>query len=109
MVLLKKIKPYQDRIDHFISEPDKGIYDAMNKGLKLATGDIVGILNSDDFYVNNSIISRIVSYFEKTRVDLVFGDIVYVNSQNLDKITRYYSSANFTPKKICLGLDASSS
>lgn len=103
MVLLKKIKPYQDRIDHFISEPDKGIYDAMNKGLKLATGDIVGILNSDDFYVNNSIISRIVSYFEKTRVDLVFGDIVYVNSQNLDKITRYYSSANFTPKKFAWG------
>ncbi len=100
---LEKIKPYQNRIAHFLSEPDQGIYDAMNKGLKLATGDIIGILNSDDFYANNNIISEIVNEFQKKQVDLVFGDIVFVKPDNLEKVTRYYSSANFHPKKFAWG------
>jgi glycosyltransferase involved in cell wall biosynthesis len=75
----------------------------MNKGLKLATGDIIGILNSDDFYANNNIISEVVNEFKKTQADLVFGDIVFVKPENLDKITRYYSSANFHPNKFAWG------
>ena len=100
---VEKIKPYQKNLAHFISEPDKGIYDAMNKGLKLATGDIIGILNSDDFYANNNIISEIVNEFKDKKVDLVFGDIVYVKPDDLNKITRYYGSANFHPKKFAWG------
>ncbi|PZV28020.1 MAG: glycosyl transferase [Snowella sp.] len=100
---IEEIKKYGDKIDKFISEPDKGIYDAMNKGLKLATGDIIGILNSDDFYANNNIISEVVNEFKKTQADLVFGDIVFVKPENLDKITRYYSSANFHPNKFAWG------
>lgn len=100
---VEKIISYKQYITHFISEPDKGIYDAMNKGLKLATGDIVGILNSDDFYARDTIISEVISEFQKKEVDLVFGDIVYVKPNNLDKITRYYSSANFNPEKFAWG------
>lgn len=100
---VEEIKPYLKYISHFLSEPDKGIYDAMNKGLKLATGDIIGILNSDDFYDNDHIISDVVSNFKSKKVDLIFGDIVYVKPDNLEKITRYYSSANFSPNKFAWG------
>jgi glycosyltransferase involved in cell wall biosynthesis len=100
---LEKIKPYQNKIAHFLSEPDQGIYDAMNKGLNLATGDIIGILNSDDFYIDTTIISQIVQEFQTKQIDLVFGDIVYVKPDDLNKITRYYGSANFHPKKFAWG------
>jgi glycosyltransferase involved in cell wall biosynthesis len=100
---IEKIQNYKDHITHFVSEPDRGIYDAMNKGLKLATGEIIGILNSDDFYVSNDIISEIVNEFEEKKVDLIFGDIVFVKPENLDKITRYYSSNNFHPNKFAWG------
>lgn len=97
------IKSYGDKINKFISEPDKGMYDAMNKGLKLATGDAVGILNSDDFYENNSVVSQVVREFGRSLVDLVFGDIVFVNPQDTEQIVRYYSSANFHPDKFSWG------
>ena len=100
---VEKIQNYKENITHFISEPDKGIYDAMNKGLNLASGDIIGILNSDDFYADNNIISSIVNEFQEKQVDLVFGDIVFVKPENLDKITRYYSSDNFHPRKFAWG------
>jgi glycosyltransferase involved in cell wall biosynthesis len=100
---IEKIQKYKDHITHFVSEPDKGIYDAMNKGLKLATGDIIGILNSDDFYVNDNIISEIINEFEDKKVDLIFGDIVFVKPENLNKITRYYSSKDFHPDKFAWG------
>ena len=100
---VEKIQNYKENITHFISEPDKGIYDAMNKGLNLATGDIIGILNSDDFYADNHIVSSIVNEFQEKKVDLVFGDIVFVKPENLDKITRYYSSDNFHPRKFAWG------
>ena len=100
---LEKISPYQSQITHLISEPDNGIYDAMNKGLKLATGDIIGLLNSDDFYADTTIISQVVKEFQDHSVDLVFGDIVFVKPDNLDKITRYYSSANFHSDKFAWG------
>lgn len=100
---VEKIKPYQDRIAQFISEPDQGIYDAMNKGLKLATGDVIGILNSDDFFADNTILTQVAQAFQNPSVDLVFGDIVFVQPENLNKITRYYSSANFHPDKFAWG------
>jgi len=89
------IKSYGNKIDKFISEKDNGIYDAMNKGIKLATGDIVGMLNSDDFYASSDMIKKMVKEFKEKKVDSVYGDLVYVNAENTDKIVRYWKSKPF--------------
>lgn len=89
------IKSYEDKIDKFISESDKGIYDAMNKGIKLATGDIIGILNSDDFYASNDIIEKAVREFQEKKVDSVYGDLVYTDAKNTNKVIRYWKSKSY--------------
>jgi glycosyltransferase involved in cell wall biosynthesis len=97
------VQGYKDKITMFISEPDKGLYDAMNKGINLATGDIVGILNSDDFYIDDKVIQRVVREFEKKNVDSVYADLVFVKPGNLDKTVRYYDSSKFNPLKFSYG------
>ncbi len=82
----------------WVSEPDNGLYDAMNKGIQLATGDIVGTINSDDFYYKDNIISQVAEIFRDNGIQAVFGDVRFVKSDNLDKTVRYYSSKKFTPK-----------
>ena len=95
---------YNRKVDKFISEPDKGIYDAMNKGVSLATGDVIGILNSDDFYLNNDVISQVVQAFEKkSNVDMVLGNVDFVSSENIALSTRLYSSFDFSPWKMRFG------
>jgi glycosyltransferase involved in cell wall biosynthesis len=94
------IKKYADKISYFVSEPDKGIYDAMNKGIKAANGDIVGILNSDDFYPNNYILSIVSKAFSKNSCDAVYGDLVYVDKINISKINRYWQAGEYTTSKI---------
>jgi len=89
------IKEYQDKITNFVSEPDMGIYDAMNKGIALATGDVIGILNSDDFYVDDSVIEGVVKAFQQYKVDSVYGDLEYVAKENTDKVVRFWKSAPF--------------
>lgn len=91
-------------VSHWISEPDKGLYDAMNKGIKMATGDIVGIINSDDFYHRSDSISQIVQAFEDSGKESVYTDIRFVNPDNLDKTVRYYNSKRFKLKKLKNGL-----
>jgi glycosyltransferase involved in cell wall biosynthesis len=86
-----------------ISEPDKGIYDAMNKGINLATGDVIGILNADDFYINEHVIAKVAHAFEKLPIDAFFADLVFVKPDNLDKIVRYYSGSNFSLNKFAQG------
>ncbi|WP_038000609.1 glycosyltransferase family 2 protein [Sulfurovum sp. AR] len=93
------VKSYGNKITKFISEADDGLYDAMNKGIKLATGDVVGILNSDDFYIDEFVIEKIVKIFEEKEVDSVFTDLVYVKADNLENIVRYYDSGNGFPNK----------
>ncbi|MGE0088138.1 MAG: glycosyltransferase family 2 protein [Bacteroidales bacterium] len=97
------INKYKDHIAHFISEPDAGIYNAINKGIKLATGDIVGILNSDDFFCSNNIIEIVVNEFLKDNIDAVYGDVQFVNPKKENKITRYYSSKRFNPNMFKYG------
>ena len=97
------VQSYGEKIDKFISEKDKGLYDAMNKGLSFATGNIIGILNSDDFYINEFVIEKIVKEFEKKQVDSVYADLVFVRPKNLDKTVRYYDSSYFDPDKFAYG------
>jgi len=97
------IKSYGDKISKFVSEPDKGLYDAMNKGIAQATGDVVGILNSDDFYIDKFVIEKVVKVFEEKEVDSVFADLIYVHADNLDKVVRHYDSSKFSPKKFAYG------
>lgn len=81
----------------WISEKDNGLYDAMNKGIKMATGDIIGIINSDDFYHRTDTITKVIKAFRNKEVQAVYGDVRFVNPDNLDKTVRYYSSQNFSP------------
>lgn len=87
----------------WISEKDKGLYDAMNKGIKMATGDIVGIINSDDVYNQNNILEKVVNEFQETNALSVYGDLVYVEENNLDKITRYWKSGKYNNKCFLFG------
>ena len=79
----------------WMSEPDKGIYDAMNKGIAMATGDIIGILNSDDFYTSQGVLSKIAIAMSTDTMDAVFGDVHFVNDNDLNNCVRYYSSRFF--------------
>ena len=81
----------------WISEQDKGIYDAMNKGIRIATGDVVGILNSDDFYTDENVLQTVADNFVNHSVDAVYGDIHFVHDADLGKCVRYYSSRLFSP------------
>ena len=76
----------------YISEPDKGLYDAMNKGIRMATGEVVGILNSDDFYTSSDVVEKLEKELATNRVDAVYGDIHFVDGNDLGKCVRYYSS-----------------
>lgn len=91
-------------VTKWISEPDNGLYDAMNKGLKMATGDIVGIINSDDFYHRPDAISQIVEAFRSSGSDCVYADIEFVDPSNLEKTVRYYSSKRFALSKFKKGI-----
>jgi glycosyltransferase involved in cell wall biosynthesis len=98
------VKSYDDRVITLISEPDKGIYDAMNKGLSLATGDVIGILNSDDFYPHSDVLAQVVQAFEQNpNVDMVLGNVDFVKVDNLDLPVRFYSSFGFSPWKMRFG------
>ena len=81
----------------WISENDRGIYDAMNKGIQMATGDVIGILNSDDYFTSNDVIKRMVDAFDVASLDAVYGDIHFIRDGQPDKCIRYYSSKPFRP------------
>ena len=89
------LRKHNKFIGKWISEKDEGIYDAMNKGIKLSSGDIIGILNSDDFFASENIIDKIADVFIKTSVDAVYGDLEYVDSKDTTKVIRYWKSSKF--------------
>ena len=99
------IRQYESRFQgrlRWISEPDKGIYDAMNKGVHMATGDVVGILNSDDFFTADNVIEKMVDHFTAD-VDAVYGDVCFVKAKNPKKRVRYYSGRIFRPWQLHFG------
>ena len=101
--IIRKYEPlFRGRLK-WISEKDNGLYDAMNKGIRMATGDIVGIINSDDFYHRRDTISKVAEAFQNKEIQAVYGDVRFVNPDNLDKTVRYYSSRNFSPSRFRYG------
>lgn len=95
------ITKHEDKITQWISEPDKGLYDAMNKGIALATGNLIGILNSDDTFHSNTVIEEIVKFHQKNDVEASVGDIVQYRQNG--KIIRLYSSKYWNPEKLIIG------
>jgi glycosyltransferase involved in cell wall biosynthesis len=81
----------------YVSEPDRGIYDAMNKGLALATGEVVGFLNADDTYADAGVLSRIAQVFQNPDVQASYADLVYVDNRNTGRVVRYWKSCPYWP------------
>ena len=88
------VQSYGDKIK-FISEKDNGLYDAMNKGIRMATGDVVGILNSDDFYASDKILQIVANEFLNSNTDSVYANLEYVYANNPKKVIRYWKSKKY--------------
>jgi glycosyltransferase len=86
-----------------ISEKDNGIYDAMNKGIRSATGDIIGILNSDDYYVNPTVIKTVVTVFETQKCDALYGNLIYVDPLAKNKVVRTWNAGPYESEKFLFG------
>ena len=89
------IQSYAKYITKIVSERDEGIYDAMNKGISLASGDIIGILNSDDVYFDENVIDNVINFFKEKQTDSIYGDLMYVEKNDLSKVIRYWKSSVF--------------
>ena len=97
------VNSYREQITQVVSEPDKGMYDACNKGIKMATGDIIAILNSDDVYANNHVIQDVVAHFQQYNCDTLYGDLQYVDGNDLNRVTRNWVSGGFKKRKFLFG------
>ncbi len=97
------ISRYASQIQTFVSEKDKGIYDAMNKGVGLAKGDVIGILNSDDFYADEKVLSEVAEIFRTTNCDGLYADLVYVNRNLSDKVIRTWAAGEYQHGKFLKG------
>jgi glycosyltransferase len=100
---LSIIKKYEGKIAKIVSEKDNGMYYALNKGIELATGDVVGLLHADDFYASNKIISRIVTEFQSKNIDAVYGDLQYVFKEDINKVFRNWNSNPYNPSLFLKG------
>ena len=100
---LELIAANNERVALLISEPDQGIYDAMNKGLRRATGDMVGFLNSDDSFSSPDVIALLVKHAAERNADAVFGDLVYVDPERTQPLVRYWQAGSFTVAKLRCG------
>jgi glycosyltransferase involved in cell wall biosynthesis len=93
---LKIVDQYKNKIATILSEKDNGLYDALNKGIEIATGDVIGILHSDDFYIDDQVIQKYADMFLKTGADAIYSDLYYVDKTNTNKIIRQWKSGTFT-------------
>jgi glycosyltransferase involved in cell wall biosynthesis len=95
------VNNYKHFISHIVSEPDKGIYDAMNKGIKLATGDVVGMLNADDFFADDTVLNTIAQVFVQYNVNIIYADLDYINKNG--GVVRKWRSGSYSAKSFNLG------
>lgn len=95
---LKILDSYKSKLSFYISEPDSGIYDALNKGIHHSTGDIVGFLHADDLFEDSDVLDKIAKAFAISAVEAVYGDLVYVHNNNISKVVRYWKSCTFNEK-----------
>lgn len=100
---LEVISGYRDKIAVVVSEPDEGIYFAMNKGLELATGDVIGMLNSDDLYASNHVISDVVKAMKDSGADSCYGNLVYVDRLQTDKVLRTWKAGDYKKEAFLKG------
>ncbi|NKI36444.1 glycosyltransferase [Wenzhouxiangella sp. XN79A] len=97
------LEGHRDRIDRFVSEPDRGIYDALNKGVAMASGDVVGFLHADDVFSGSSVLSRVAGAFADDAVGAVYGDLQYVKSDDIGGVIRHWRSGEFVPARLRWG------
>jgi glycosyltransferase len=100
---LDVVDKYRDCISVFLSEQDRGIYDALNKGISLSTGDVIGFLHSDDLFAHDSVISEIVQRFESDSVDVLYGDLDYVQVDEVERVVRHWKAGLFSRRKLKFG------
>lgn len=100
---LEILEAHRGQLAVLVSEPDRGIYDALNKGLQRARGDVVGFLHADDFYADDGVLERVAAAFADPAVDAVYGDLEYVRKDRTDQVVRRWRSAPFTPRRLALG------
>lgn len=97
------VNRYSHVVDLFISEPDRGVYDAMNKGIRAATGDVIAILNSDDFYTHSRVLEQIVAAFQQSKADSIYGDLQYVDPENTHQVIRHWESGDYHRRSFLAG------
>lgn len=97
------IKKNEGKIAKWVSEKDKGIYDAINKGMKMATGDVIGLLNSDDMYFSSDAISNIVKCFREHKVDSIYADLAYVDQDDTRRVLRYWKGMRYQRLRFLYG------
>ena len=100
---LKVLYKQVSKLDKVISEPDKGVYDALNKGINISTGEIVGFLHSDDLFPDSEVLSCVAQKFLNSKLDFLFGDLCYVNSKNPKNVVRYWKAGHFKPSLLNKG------
>lgn len=95
---------HESRVDRVVvSEPDKGIYDALNKGIKAATGDVIGFLHADDFYANPNVLEKITRSFSSPDIAAVYGDLQYISQSERAKVLRHWQTLEFSPRRLRCG------
>lgn len=97
------IEGYQDSLAHYQSEKDKGLYDALNKGIQQATGDVIGILHSDDLFYEPDTIKNVVAAFEQSHADLVYANGMYVDQHDVNQVKRIYGAKPFKKRYLPFG------
>lgn len=97
------LEPYRSRIGVFVSEPDQGIYDALNKGIRCATGDVVGFLHADDVFENTEVLTKVAEAFRDSTVDIVYGDLAYVQQDDIGQVIRYWKSGLYNDASLSRG------
>jgi glycosyltransferase involved in cell wall biosynthesis len=98
------IRRHKVKVAKLVSEPDKGLYDAMNKGLKMATGEFIGFLHADDVFANEGVLELVANVGSDSSVNVILGDVKFVAASDPTKVVRYYKAQSFTPAKLSRGI-----